>query len=91
MLALLGNVLNNYSSSDLIIATNIAQEEMEKTLHDREFRNEEKKIEQNKISWKIKKEIKELEGLLQIRIDVSREKDGKVLAALYTEKYLGTY
>jgi len=89
MLALLGNVLNKYSSSDLILALNIAQEEMERTLHNREFESAEKEINQNNIHWKIKKEIKEIEKLLQIRIEVSRVKDGKVLADLYTEKYLG--
>ena len=40
--ALLGNVLIRYSTTDLITATYLARQEMERTLHDRAFEGEQK-------------------------------------------------
>ena len=89
MVALLGNVLIKYSTSDLITATNLAREEMERTLHDRAFEDLQKNVQMGSLSYKIIKEVENQDDLLLIRIEVFRAKDDKVLASIYTEKYLG--
>jgi prepilin-type N-terminal cleavage/methylation domain-containing protein len=89
MVALLGNVLIKYSTSDLITATNLAREEMERTLHDRAFEDGQKNVQMGNLSYKIIKEVENQDDLLLIRIEVFRAKDKKVLASIYTEKYLG--
>ncbi len=90
LVVLLGSLLVNYSTSDLLTATNLARAEMESTLHNRDFNNEEKQMKLNNISWKIEKRLLENEGLLSIKINVSRAKEEKLLASVYTEKFLGT-
>ena len=87
--ALLGNVLIKYSTSDLITATSLAREEMERTLHDRAFEDEQRTVQLGNLSYKIVKKIENRDDLLLIRIEVVRARDDKVLASVYTEKYLG--
>lgn len=89
MVALLGNVLIKYSTSDLITATNLAREEMERTLHDRAFEDLQKNVQMGNLSYKIIKEVENKDDLLLIRVEVFRAKDNKVLASIYTEKYSG--
>jgi len=87
--SLMGTILTKYSSSDLIISTNLAREEMEETLNSRAFTSEDKIIKLNNVSWKISKKVSEDNKLLFITIEVSKLSDDKVIASLYTEKYLG--
>jgi prepilin-type N-terminal cleavage/methylation domain-containing protein len=89
MVALLGNVLIKYSTSDLITATNLAREEMEKTLHDRAFKDMQKSVQMGNVNYKIIKKVENKDDLLLIRVEVFRAKDNKALASIYTEKYLG--
>jgi len=89
LVTLMATVLNKYSNSDLIVATNLGREEMEKTLNNRTFVDEKNMVKINRISWNISKRIQEDNGLVSITIEVSRRSDDKVLASLYTEKYLG--
>lgn len=89
MVALLGNVLIKYSTSDLVTATSLAREEMERTLHDQTFEDRQKTIQMGSVSYKIIKKVENEANLLLIRVEVFRAKDNKVLASIYTEKYLG--
>ena len=87
--ALLGNVLIRYSTADLITATNLARGEMERTLHDQAFEDEQKTVQLGNLSYKIVKKIENRDDLLLIRVEVVRARDGKILASVYTVKYSG--
>lgn len=89
LVTLMATVLNKYSNSDLIVATNLGREEMEKTLNNRTFVDEKNIIKINRVFWNISKRIQEDNGLVSVTIEVSRRSDDKVLASLYVEKYLG--
>lgn len=89
MVALLGNVLIKYSTSDLITSANLAREEMERTLHDRAFEDGQKNVQMGNLSYKIIKKVENKDDLLLIQVEVFRTKDNKALASIYTEKYLG--
>lgn len=90
LVVLLGSLLVKYSTSDLLMATNLARKEMESTLQNREFNNFEEEVKLNNIYWKVEKKLTENNGLLDIKVNVYRKNDKKLLASLFTEKFLGT-
>jgi hypothetical protein len=89
MVVLLGNVLVKYSATDLITATNLGRETMEKTLFHHLWSNDTEQRSQNNILWRIERKVDDFEGLLEITVNVYRVRDEKLLVSLYTEKFTG--
>lgn len=87
----LGEIVGKYSAKDITIAFNLGTEYMEKTLASRNFAERIDTLTVSNITFRIEKRAENINGLNKIRINVYREKQGKLLISLYNEKYIETY
>jgi D-lyxose ketol-isomerase len=67
-----GRATMRQTGLDLIVATNLAQEEMEKTIAFRIYKSGESIIKFNHKTWRIVRAIEHKTGLIEIRIGVFR-------------------
>ena len=66
----LGKITMSQYSHDLLVATQLAREEMEKTLIAASYQDEEKLMDFGKRRWRLTRAIENQSGLLVIRIKV---------------------
>jgi len=83
----LGEIVSKYSSKDKIIAYNLARQYMETTLVSGDFTDLNETKTKSGVSYKIERMINKKDNLIEIRINISREKSGKLLVSLYNEKF----
>ena len=88
MVFLLNQMQGKFSSKEMVLAYQLAREEMEKTLASNDLESATRTEIRSKISFLIERKISENDGLVSIRIKVTRAKTGRQLATLYDEKYL---
>ena len=88
MVFLLNQMQGRFSSKEMVLAYQLARQELEKTLASNEFESTTRTEIRSKISFLVEQKIIENDGLVSIRINVTRAKTGKQLITLYDEKYL---
>ncbi|SYZ73743.1 hypothetical protein TRIP_C60013 [Candidatus Zixiibacteriota bacterium] len=85
MVFLLNQMQGRFSSKEMVLAYQLAKEEMEKTLAANNFESLTKTEIRSKISFFVERQITDNDGLVSIRINVTRAKTGKKLVTLYDE------
>jgi Tfp pilus assembly protein PilV len=87
MTFLLGQIVEKYSSKDIVIANQLAQSTMNRTLITNDFTSLEKIDVVSGVSYKIERLIEIKDNLVKLRIVISRHKTNKTLVTLYDEQY----
>jgi hypothetical protein len=80
----LGKITMNRMGRDLIVASQLAQEEMEKTTTFKLYTDDVKELRLDKKNWLIKREIEEWLGLIKINVQVFRDKKPDPVVELKT-------
>jgi type II secretory pathway pseudopilin PulG len=81
---ILGKLTLGQYHQDLIAATQLAGEEMERTVAEARYQNEEKQVTLGKKSWRVVRDVQEQSGLLEIRIRVFKLRQAKPLVEIKT-------
>jgi|GEM_PF-1499421 len=79
-----GKITINQHSQDLIVASNLATQEMEKTIGFQIYENGTHMVKLNNKVWHVEREVSHDMGLLAIRIRVFKQQMPKPLAELRT-------
>jgi hypothetical protein len=69
---------------EVMIATQLAKDEMEKTILGESYHDEVKEIVLDKTRWQLIRTVEERFGLIEIRVSVFRNRDARPLAELKT-------
>ena len=80
----LSKVTTGRKGRDLIIASQLAESEMERTTTHEVYENSEKQIRLDNRDWQIIREIQENQGLIEIRIKVFKAKRTEPVFTLKT-------
>jgi prepilin-type N-terminal cleavage/methylation domain-containing protein len=80
----LGKITTGRKGRDLIIASQLAESEMERTTSHELYENSEKQIRLDNRNWRIIRNIEEDQGLVDIRIHVFKAKKPKPVFTLKT-------
>jgi hypothetical protein len=81
---ILGKLTSSQYHHDLIMATQLAREEMERTVAEARYQDEEKQVALGKKSWRLVRDVQEQSGLLEIRIRVFKLRQAKPLLEIKT-------
>lgn len=81
---LAGRMALSRHTHDVLIATQLAQEEMERTLAAALFHEEEKEMEFAQKRWRLHREIERQGDLVKIRVRVYRDAQSPALVTLQT-------
>ncbi len=81
---ILGKLTLSQYHHDLIVATQLAREEMERTIAEARYQDEEKQVALGKKSWRLVRDVQEQSGLLEIRILVFKLRQAKPLVEIKT-------
>jgi len=87
-ISLLNQLIGGYSSKDQVIGYQLAINCMEQTLSSGEYVSKKEISTKSNISFIVDQKIEQQGNLYLIRIEVSRAKTRKLLASLYSEKYI---
>ncbi|MDH3892394.1 MAG: hypothetical protein OEV49_15075 [candidate division Zixibacteria bacterium] len=85
MVALLSSTLAKFSSRELVLANNIAREQMMSTVLVRDTTGLDTTVTRSGIAFELKRRVTLDDGLAKIRIGVYRQRTGKQLVDLYNE------
>ncbi|MGH7600506.1 MAG: type IV pilus modification PilV family protein [bacterium] len=81
---ILGRLTLGQQHHDLMVATQLAREEMERTIAAARYQDEEKLVALGKKSWRVVREVQEQSGLREIRIRVFKLRQAKPLVEIKT-------
>ena len=80
----LGKITTGRKGRDLIVASQLAESELEKTTAREVYENSEEQIRSDNRDWRIVREIKENQGLIEIRIRVFKSQNPEPIFTLKT-------
>jgi hypothetical protein len=80
----LGKLTLRQYHHDLIVATQLAREEMERTVAEARYQDEEKQVALSKKSWRLVRDVQEQSGLIEICIRVFKLRQAKPLVEIKT-------
>lgn len=80
----LGKITTGRKGRDLIIASQLAESEMERTTAHRNYENSEHQIRLDNRDWRVVRETEEDQGLVEIRIHVFKAKKPEPVLTLKT-------
>lgn len=83
-----GKITVNQKAKDLIIASQLAEERMEKTIAFHQYNNDEKTLKLNNVTWRILQKVKNRSGLIEIRVKVFKKNQLTPLVELKTLRVL---
>ena len=83
-----GKITVNQRAKDLIIASQLAEEKIEKTITFNQYNNDEKRLNLNNVTWRILQKIKNRSGLIEIRVRVFKKNQLTPLVELKTLRIL---
>ncbi len=86
---ILGRLTLGQYHRDLIVATQLAREEMERTVAEARYQDEEKQMTLDKKSWRLVRDVQEQSSLLEIRIRVFKRWQAKPLVEIKTLRMAG--
>jgi hypothetical protein len=81
---ILGELALSQYHHDLIVATQLARDEMERAILDTRYQSDEKLVEFGNKSWRLVREAHDRFGLIEIRIAVFRPRRAKPLVEIKT-------
>jgi hypothetical protein len=81
---ILGRLTLSQHHQDLIAATQLAREEMERTVAEARYQDEEKHVALGKKHWRLVRDVQAQSGLLEIRILVCKLRRTKPLVEIKT-------
>ena len=81
---ILGKLTLGQHHHDLIVAAQLAREEMERTVAEARYQDEEKQMALGKKSWRLIRDVQEQSGLLEIRIRVYKLRHATPLVEIKT-------
>ena len=85
MVALLSSTLAKFSSRELVLANNIAREQMISTVSARETSALDTAVTRSGISFELKRQVIVDDGFAKVRIAISRQRTDRKLIDLYYE------
>ncbi len=84
----MARVMSNAGARDLVVATQLARDEMERVISERDFMPDEKRIRVNQQLWQLATSIEVYAGLVQIYIKVYKKNSSKPMVELQTSRLL---
>ena len=85
----LGKITISRTGQDLIVATQLAQEEMERTITFELYTNDNRTVQLDQKTWTLVREIDKKQGLVMIQVKVYRVSKIKAIVELKTLRVVG--